>query len=165
MATSHTNPAYIRQEQIADTNWRRLAREQPFLYDMATKFNTSSCTYLYNQPCGLWNEECHHGCGYIHLLSSSSSTKKKCCAIGALSSVSDIGHGFMLSLSIAKWRNLLDSQLLVYDGDKQAPPDLLNLLPKETDLDPDTLLMRHELIVAFLCRIANASNIQPNMFP
>ena len=58
---------------------------------MATKFNNSSCTYLYNQPCGLWNEECHHGCGYIHLLSSSSSTKKKCCANGALSSVS---HNF-----------------------------------------------------------------------
>jgi hypothetical protein len=58
---------------------------------MATKFDTSSCTYLYNQPCGLWNEECHHGCGYIHLSSSKSSTKKKCCANGALSSVS---HNF-----------------------------------------------------------------------
>jgi hypothetical protein len=47
MATSHSNPAYRRQEQIPDTNQRRLAREQPFFYDMATKFNTSSCTYLY----------------------------------------------------------------------------------------------------------------------
>ncbi len=47
MATSHTNPAYRRREQIADTNQRRLAREQPFFYDMATKFDTSSCTYLY----------------------------------------------------------------------------------------------------------------------
>jgi hypothetical protein len=84
MATSCTDPAYRRQEQIADTNQRRLAREQPFFYDMATKFNTSSCTYLYNQPCGLWNEECCHGYGYIHLLSSSSSMKKKCCANGAL---------------------------------------------------------------------------------
>ncbi len=91
--------------------------------------------------------------------------KKKCCANGALSSVSVIGHGFMLLLSIAKWCNLLDSQLLVYDGDRQAPQDLLNLLPEETDSDPDTLLMSHELIVAFLCRIANASNVQPNMFP
>jgi hypothetical protein len=58
---------------------------------MATKFDTSSCTYLYNQPCRLWNDECRHGCGYIHLSSSSSSTKKKCCANGALSSVS---HNF-----------------------------------------------------------------------
>jgi hypothetical protein len=31
MATSHTNLAYRQQEQIADTNQRRLAREQPFL--------------------------------------------------------------------------------------------------------------------------------------
>jgi hypothetical protein len=28
-----------------------------------------------------------------------------------------IGHGLMLLLSIAKWRNSLISQLLVYDGD------------------------------------------------
>ncbi len=62
--------------RIADTNQRRQAREQPFFYDMATKFNILSRTYLYNQPCGLWNEECHHGCKYIHLLSSSSSTKR-----------------------------------------------------------------------------------------
>ncbi len=58
---------------------------------MATKFDTLSHTYLYNHPCGLWNEECHHGCGYIHLSSSTGSTKKKCCANGALSSVS---HNF-----------------------------------------------------------------------
>jgi hypothetical protein len=71
----------------------------------------------------------------------------------------------VLSLSIAKWRNLLNSQSLVYYGDRQAPPDLLNLLPEETDSDPDTWLMGHELMLAFLHRIANASNIQPNMFP
>jgi hypothetical protein len=88
MATSQTNLAYRQQEQIAGTNQRRLAREQPFFYGMATKFDTSSCTYLCNQPCGLWNEECCHGCGYINLTSSSSSTKKKCCANGALSFVS-----------------------------------------------------------------------------
>jgi hypothetical protein len=59
----------------------------------------------------------------------------------------------------AKWRNLLTSQLLVYNGDRQAPTDLLNLLLEETDLDPDTLLTRYILILAFLRRIANASNI------
>jgi hypothetical protein len=74
---ARNDPAYRIPEQIADTNRRRLAREQPFFYEMATKFDTSSCTYLYNQPCGLWNEECRHGCGYIHLSSSKSSTKKK----------------------------------------------------------------------------------------
>ncbi len=71
----------------------------------------------------------------------------------------------MLLLSTAKWRALLNSQLLVYNGDRQAQPDLSNLLPDETDLDPDTWLMRHELMLAFLRRIANASNIQPDMFP
>ncbi len=71
----------------------------------------------------------------------------------------------MLLLSIAKWHNLLNSLSLVYDGDRQASLDLSNLLPEETDLDPDTWLMHHESMLAFLRRIANASNIQPNMFP
>ncbi len=48
-----------------------------------------------------------------------------------------IGHGLMLSLCIAKWRDLLNSHLPVYDGDRQAPPDLSNLVPEGTDLDPD----------------------------
>ncbi len=76
-----------------------------------------------------------------------------------------IVHGLMLLLSMAKWRNLLNSQSLVYDGDRQAPPDLLNLLPEETDLDPDTWLTCHEWMLALLRRIANTSNIQPDMFP
>jgi hypothetical protein len=71
----------------------------------------------------------------------------------------------MLLLSIAKWRNSLNSQSPVYDADRQAPPDLLNLFPEGTDSDPDTWLMRHGSMLAFLRRIANASNIQPNMFP
>jgi hypothetical protein len=71
----------------------------------------------------------------------------------------------MLLLNIAKWRNLLNSQLPVYDGDRQAPPDLLNLLPEGTDSDPDTRLTRHQSILAFLCGKANVSNIQPDMFP
>jgi hypothetical protein len=76
-----------------------------------------------------------------------------------------IDHGYVLSLSIAKWRNLLNSQLLVYNVDRQAPPDLSNPLPEETDLDPETWLTRHELMLTFLRRIANASIIQPDMFP
>jgi hypothetical protein len=44
----------------------------------------------------------------------------------------------MLLLSIAKWCNSPNSQLPVYDSDRQAPPDLLNLLTEGTDLDPDT---------------------------
>ncbi len=68
---------------------------------MATKFDTSSCTYLYNQHCGLWNEECHHGCGYIHLSSSSSFTKKKGCANGAMSSLScNFDEGLMMRFAL-----------------------------------------------------------------
>ncbi len=55
----------------------------------------------------------------------------------------------MLSLSIAKWRNLLNSQSPVYVGDKQTPPDLLNLLPEGIDLDPDIWLTCHKSIPAF----------------
>ncbi len=71
----------------------------------------------------------------------------------------------MLLLSITKWQDLLNCQSKVYDGDKQAPPDLSNMLQEETDLDPDTWLTCHESMLAFLRRIANASNIQPNIIP
>jgi hypothetical protein len=65
----------------------------------------------------------------------------------------------MLSLSIPKWHNLLDSQLLVYDGDRQAPPDLSNLLLEGTDSDPDTWLTHHKsTIPAFPRRNASATS-------
>jgi hypothetical protein len=64
----------------------------------------------------------------------------------------------MLLLSIAKWHDLLNSQSLVYDGDRQAPPDLLNLLPEGTDSDPDTWLTCHKSIPAFPGRNGNASS-------
>jgi hypothetical protein len=66
-----------------------------------------------------------------------------------------IGHGLMLSLSIAKRRNLLNRQLPVYVGVRQAPPDLLNLLPEGTDSDPDVWLTRHKSIPAFPRRNAS----------
>jgi hypothetical protein len=68
------------------------------------------------------------------------------CLIASFVGASVIGHGLMLSLSIAKWRDMLNSQLPVYVGDRHAPPDLLNLLPEGTDLDPDVWLMRHKSI-------------------
>jgi hypothetical protein len=76
-----------------------------------------------------------------------------------------IGHGLILSLSIAKWRDLLNSQLLVYEGDRLTPTDFLNLLLQGIDSDPNTWLMRHWLMLAFLGRKANAPNIQPDIFP
>jgi hypothetical protein len=45
----------------------------------------------------------------------------------------------------------------VYDGDRQAPQDLLNLLSKRTDMDPGRWQMHHVLILEFLCRKASAS--------
>ncbi len=79
------------------------------------------------------------------------------CLIVSFGGASVIGHGLMLSLSIAKWCNLLNSQLLVYDGDRQAPPDLLNLLPERIDSDPDIWLMRHKSIPAFPHRNTSTS--------
>ncbi len=63
----------------------------------------------------------------------------------------------MLLFSIVKWRDSLNSQLPVYDGDRQAPPDHSNLLPEGTDPDPDKWLMRHKSIPGFPCRNASAS--------
>jgi hypothetical protein len=75
--------------------------------------------------------------------------------IASFVGASVIGYGLMLSLSIAKWRNLLNSQSLVYAGDRQAPPDLLNLLPEGTDLDPDVWLTRHKSLPTFPRRNAS----------
>jgi hypothetical protein len=69
-----------------------------------------------------------------------------------------LGHGLMLLLSIAKWCDSQNRQLLVYDGDRQAPPVLLNLLPEGTDLDPDIWLTRYKSIPAFPHRKASASS-------
>jgi hypothetical protein len=66
-----------------------------------------------------------------------------------------IGHGLMLLLSIAKWQDLLNSQLLVYVGDKQTPPGFLNLLPEGTDLDPEIWMRHHESMPAFPRRNAD----------
>jgi hypothetical protein len=63
----------------------------------------------------------------------------------------------MLLLSIAKWHDLLNSQLLVFDGDRQTPPYLLNLLPEGTDSDPDIWLTHHNSIPAFPHMKASAS--------
>jgi hypothetical protein len=55
-----------------------------------------------------------------------------------------IGHGLMLLLSIAKQHDSLNSQLPVYVGDRQALPDLLNLILEGTDSDPDVWLTHHK---------------------
>ncbi len=64
----------------------------------------------------------------------------------------------MLLLSIAKWHNSLNSQSPVYDGDRQALPDLSILLLEGTDSNPDKWLTRHKSILAFPHRNASASS-------
>jgi hypothetical protein len=84
-----TNPENRAQEQVTITARRRLAREWPgvlenealqwweITYQMATKHDVSSGTYLYHQPCRVWNVECQHGCGYTHLSKSDKIYKKE----------------------------------------------------------------------------------------
>ena len=82
----------VREHESAQ---RAAAREEPGVrererrqrarrtLDMACKYVDGN--YLFHQPCGLWNEPCVHGCGYLHLSSSSAGTRKKCYANGRLS--------------------------------------------------------------------------------
>jgi hypothetical protein len=56
-------------------------------FKMACKYINGQ--YIFHQPCGLWNAPCVHSCGYIHLLSSTPGSRKKCCTNGHLSSASD----------------------------------------------------------------------------
>ncbi len=90
-------------EQSAKTEQRAVAREDPVVraresaqraVARSEKTHQMACKcingeYILHQPCGLWNEPCVHGCGYIHLSNSTPGTRKKCCVNGRLSSVSD----------------------------------------------------------------------------
>ncbi len=64
---------------------RRMADANKHVF-MATKFVNDE--YMFHQECGSWDQECVHGCGYMHLSSSTARTRKKCCANGCHSSVS-----------------------------------------------------------------------------
>jgi hypothetical protein len=55
--------------------------------DMAAKFVNGE--HAFHHHCGTWDEECVHGCGYIHLSSPMVGTWKKCCANGCLSLAND----------------------------------------------------------------------------
>jgi hypothetical protein len=128
MATSRTSPAYRRQEQIArQTNPPEIKAQENKMNAASMVTSCTNPSYIRWSKLlilikedwqesnhyfmtwqlssilqvALWNEECHHGCGYIHLLSLSSSTKKKCCANGALSSVScNFDEGLMMRFDL-----------------------------------------------------------------
>jgi len=117
-AVAREEPGVREQEQSANTQQRAVAREEPqpantrqqavarldpevraresrlravargkMIHQMACTFVNGE--YLFHQHCGLWNEPCVHGCGYIHLSTSTPGTRKKCCVNGHLSSASD----------------------------------------------------------------------------
>ncbi len=52
-------------------------------YVMACMYKNGE--FRFGQPCGSWSIPCGHGCGYIHLSSSTPGTRKKCCANGCMS--------------------------------------------------------------------------------
>ncbi len=56
-------------------------------FKMACKYVNGQ--YIFHQLCSLWNAPCVHGCGYIHLSSSTPGSRKKCWANGCLSSASE----------------------------------------------------------------------------
>jgi len=102
-STAREEPGRREEEQEADTAQRCIAREQPGVREhearqlrmarankhvhMATKFVNGE--HVFHQHFGTCSEECVHGCGYIHLSSSTAGTRKKCCANGRLSLASD----------------------------------------------------------------------------
>lgn len=52
---------------------------------MSCTVDPISGEYQFDQPCGVWNEPCIHGCGYMHLSNSTVGTRSRCCAKGLLS--------------------------------------------------------------------------------
>ena len=63
----------------------RESRQQAVAQGKKTHEMACKCVngeYLFHKPCGLWNEPCVHGCGYIHLSNSTPGTRKKCCVNG-----------------------------------------------------------------------------------
>ncbi len=65
----------------------RVAARAKRTYDMACTYKNGE--FHFGQPCGSWSIPCVHSCRYIHLLSSTPGTGKKCCANGCMSINSD----------------------------------------------------------------------------
>ncbi len=128
-----------------------------------TCFNEDKFLLMLEKKCSLqWTNECLNSTGKCIIFSSEmyhrgyyNQKPDKIFTQVQLFCAPVIRHGLMLSLSILKWCNLLNSQLQVYVGDKQTPLDLLNLLPEGTDSDPGVWLTHHKSIPAFSCRNAD----------
>ena len=92
-AIARADPDVRQAEQQRDTAARALAREQlsqewkqKKFFPLSLSVDEISGQYKFDQPCGLWNKPCAHGCGYIHFSAATTGTLARCCAGGLLSS-------------------------------------------------------------------------------
>jgi hypothetical protein len=79
-----------RQEALGvqeNESTNRAAARAKRTYDMACTYENGE--FHFGQPCGSWSIPCVHGCGYIHLSSSTPGTRIKCCANDHMSINSD----------------------------------------------------------------------------
>ena len=72
-AIARADPEVRQAEQQRDTAARAISREQlnqarkhEKLFPLALLVDEITGQYKFDQPCGLWNKPCVHGCGYIH---------------------------------------------------------------------------------------------------
>lgn len=111
------------QEETANADRRMFTREQRLIHhEVAAKFDRTSCPYLFNQSCGIWNVECHQGCGYIHLSSSTpTSMRKKCCIYGLLSELSpNFDQDTMLRFALDQLPAFMKNGLYSREFDQQS---------------------------------------------
>jgi hypothetical protein len=80
------NPEVMRQEQLLDTAAHTQGRKQKKWFPLGCSVDDITGEYKFDQPCGIWNKPCAHGCGYIHLSAATPGTLSRCCAGGFLSS-------------------------------------------------------------------------------
>ncbi len=85
--------------------------------------------YKFHQTCGLWNAPCVHGCGYLHLSSSTLGSRKKCCANGRLSSTSEnFDKKLMMDHELDQLPNFLRLLISPYCGFSQKSSTYNNLV-------------------------------------
>ena len=93
-ATARADPEVRQAEQQRDTAARATARQltqarnDKKFFPLSLSVDEITRQYKFDQPCGLWNKPCVHGCGYIHFSAATHGTLARCCAGGLLSSIS-----------------------------------------------------------------------------
>jgi len=80
-AIARTDPEVRRreQQQTQEINHKKF-------FPLSLSHDEVTGQYKFDQPCGLWNKPCAHGCGYIHFSAATTGTLARCCAGGLLSS-------------------------------------------------------------------------------